>query len=376
MLPDSRLGADTMPKPTTTTAAAAHGFTLIELLVVVTIIAILIALLLPAVQAAREAARQTQCKNNIKQLALGCVGHEQATRRFPAGGWGWDWTGEPDMGNDQHQPGGWFYNVLPFIEQGPMHDLGAGLAPWNNPQKMADNLQRVGIALATFYCPTRRPVLVCPYPPGARPAIMNAGFPPFVGRSDYAANGGDTLIYASIGGPTCYTWAECQGQESGPATPEDGGTFGTHAPTTSQLAAAKTTIANYAKTATGIVYPGSLIRYSDITDGATYTYLLGEKVAVPDCYYWNATNFGTDYGDNEYSMMGDNEDISRWTEAMALEDRPGFYPRGMFGSAHVNGFQMAFCDGSVHLMSYSLNPTIHKYLGNRKDGHPIDGRQL
>src|SRR3984957_1897256 len=46
------------------------GFTLIELLVVIAIIAVLISLLLPAVQAAREAARRTQCRSNLKQIAL------------------------------------------------------------------------------------------------------------------------------------------------------------------------------------------------------------------------------------------------------------------------------------------------------------------
>ena len=59
------------------------GFTLIELLVVIAIIAVLIALLLPAVQAAREAARRTQCRNNLKQIALAAHNYHDVNSMFP-----------------------------------------------------------------------------------------------------------------------------------------------------------------------------------------------------------------------------------------------------------------------------------------------------
>jgi prepilin-type N-terminal cleavage/methylation domain-containing protein len=65
------------------TAPRRRGFTLIELLVVIAIIAVLIALLLPAVQAAREAARRTQCRNNLKQLALAAHNYHDVNQMFP-----------------------------------------------------------------------------------------------------------------------------------------------------------------------------------------------------------------------------------------------------------------------------------------------------
>ena len=37
---------------------------------------------------------------------------------------------------------------------------------------------------------------------------------------------------------------------------------------------------------------------------------------------------------------------------------------------------MSFCDGSVRSVSYTIDPEIHRRLGNRKDGLPIDASKL
>ena len=105
-----------------------RGFTLVELLVVIAIIGMLVGLLLPAVNAAREQGRLASCKNNLHQLCIACLDHENKMQFLPSGGWGGNWVGLASQGYGQNQPGGWIYQILPYLEQTPLHDLTIGVS--------------------------------------------------------------------------------------------------------------------------------------------------------------------------------------------------------------------------------------------------------
>ena len=42
-----------------------------------------------------------------------------------------------------------------------------------------------------------------------------------------------------------------------------------------------------------------------------------------------------------------------------------------FGSVHPGGFNAVFADGSVHVISYEIDPMLFNYLGDRMDGQAI-----
>jgi prepilin-type processing-associated H-X9-DG protein len=311
----------------------------VEVLVVLAIMAVLIALLLPAVQKVREAASRIRCANNLKQLALGFHQHQDVYGHFPSGGWGWTWTGDPDRGFGKQQPGGWVYNVLPFIEQENLRQIGEGLA---GPPKFAALASRDGTALSLFYCPSRRAVRLYP---NTSAAPHNADYNPAVGKTDYAANSGD--------GPR-------DGYTPQPATIAEG-----DSPTYAWAGLKET----------GVVFRISEIRFADVTDGTSNTYLIGEKY-IPA----GLATTGQDGGDNQSAYVGFDADNCRFTGGP--QSYAGYLPpardqRGVeliysFGSAHPTGCNFAFCDGSARGISYTIAPETHRRLGNRADGLAID----
>jgi len=119
------------------------GYSIVELLVVTAIIAILIGLLLPAVQAAREAARRTQCKNNIKQLALAHLSYNDTHVCFAPG-----WHGGNGVA--------WGMQLQPFFE----NQLTYELVDFNNVMTSTNgtapnrNIDQINLIVTLFKCPS------------------------------------------------------------------------------------------------------------------------------------------------------------------------------------------------------------------------------
>jgi prepilin-type N-terminal cleavage/methylation domain-containing protein/prepilin-type processing-associated H-X9-DG protein len=313
------------------------AFTLVELLVVITIIGVLIALLLPAVQSARESARMIQCGNNIKQIGLGCLNHESMQGIFPAGGWGWLSLGDPQYGCRWLQPGGWVFNVLPYVEQGSVHDLQLGKT---GAAKTAAAEQMKLTWPGLFKCPSQ----IRPPRNPADPYSNNYA------KTDYAGNGGEMFAAYWLGNPNP-TYATL-------------------------LTSGKTYFGIWMKASNGVFYNASETSFSDIPDGGSNTYLAGEKYVFPE-------NTATDWGESWNMYIGYDDDICRWTGTVNDVATSYFVPREeiygyyslhwyIFGSAHSTGCNFVMCDGSVHFISYSIDAEVHRRLGNRMDGLQVD----
>ncbi len=320
----------------------------------------------------------------MKQIGLAAQNHHSAQKFFPTGGWGYHYVGDPNRGFDKRQPGGWIFNLLPFLEEKSIHDMGKGLSYGGNKTGALSKAlgQMMGMTCRTIMCPSRREDQGL-YPMAyagettqwynVDQSCMPPGSPyPLVARSDYCINAGDGSVYqngTNVSSPTGVTDMDTYAFPN-PNPCDDPTNTGAYC--------------------TGISYYRSTVPIRKVTDGLTFTYLVGEKFLYTDMY-----QSGLDGADNEFAYTGWDNDLYRTagvnygssptintaptTDWSPLHDQNSYgnvntvtNEADRWGSAHPGTFNMVFCDGSVHTITYSIDLLIHRRYSNRMDGQAIN----
>jgi prepilin-type N-terminal cleavage/methylation domain-containing protein len=331
-----------------------RGFTLIELLVVIAIIAILIALLLPAVQQAREAARRTQCKNQMKQLALGVHNYHDVYTMFPMST---NADGSLDAGSARlstmaasnvnicllnHR--GWL-GVLPYVEQATAYnqlDLTGATGSYDRGSMGTScggdpftngNSAIVSQTISMFHCPSD--------PGGTHYTGTSANYR--ISATAQAAGhfGAITNYDFSV---TRYSNSQNQWSVLGKTTRR---MFGAH----------------------------SRSRIRDVTDGTSNSVMLVEgtrdvKNGIANTWGYskwvgNGIDFAASEGINYWPCC------PWWATPDSSTDAGRTRNWGAPGSAHTGGIQVALGDGSVRFISENIDNATRRNLAYIGDGNPI-----
>lgn len=308
-----------------------RGFTVVELLVVIAIIGVLVALLMPAVQMAREAARRTQCQNNLSQCGKAIQLYATSKGQLPASR-----TVIPIGPTQQQHVMTWVYPVLPELEQSAVH------------AQLRSGTNILPTTIPSLKCPSQPKYESIDYPNsyivnGGRANYTNKNASPQIVNFDWIANGvfidkGDTTVVA-------------------PSTTPIG--------TTSKPD--KHCIEDIAK------YDGTsntLMISENPNAGEWLNAAYGPPPAASGEQFsqmlWFPEGYSKDPGYDQVAFdapdpalaFGLNRSVRDVTKAIFLSDvhwsRPASY--------HPGGFNVVFCDGSVHWWSETVDYGVYAVL--------------
>ncbi|GIW93936.1 MAG: hypothetical protein KatS3mg110_1977 [Pirellulaceae bacterium] len=286
------------------------GFTLVELLVVIAIIGLLVALLLPAVQAAREAARRTSCFNNLKQIGLALHMYHDALGSLPSGWIAIDpatrlpWPeGEPGWA--------WASMVLPFLEQA---NVSSQLINYGIP--IADPVHQAArqTSLKIYRCPSDPGNEFFDLPEEDDPSVVLVRLP----AANYVGCFGLQQIH------------DCEGLPPGTICRGDGTFFHMIG-----------------------------VRFSDIRDGLSNTFLVGERSSLYGYSTWLGVVSG---GEEAMARVLGSVDHPPNTKGIHLED---------FSSHHPAGANFLLGDGSVRLIDERIDLAVFHALATRAGNEPV-----